>query len=73
MRIKFKRGDIFSEVSKTVFSFNKREAKVYYYAFLHALKRDTCIRPPKNNCLFIIPARTEFSARTNLFFIYFIL
>jgi hypothetical protein len=28
---------------KQAFSFNKREAKVYCYAFLHVLKRDTCI------------------------------
>jgi hypothetical protein len=29
---------------KQAFSFNKREAKVYCYAFLHVLKRDTCIK-----------------------------
>jgi hypothetical protein len=40
-------GDIFSEVSKQAFSFNKREAKVYCYAFLHVLKRDTCIQHEK--------------------------
>jgi hypothetical protein len=45
-------GDIFSEVSKTgsqkqAFSFNKGEAKVYCYAFLHVLKRDTCIKHEK--------------------------
>jgi hypothetical protein len=45
----------FSEVSKTVlvkcqkqaFSFNKREAKVHCYAFVHVLKRDTCIKHEK--------------------------
>jgi hypothetical protein len=40
---------------------------------LHPLNNEsqiTEVRPPKNNCLFIIPARTEFSARTNLFFIF---
>jgi hypothetical protein len=44
------RGDIFSEVSKTGISFNKREAKVYCYVFLHVLKRerDTCIKHEKN-------------------------
>jgi hypothetical protein len=29
---------------KQTFSFNKREAKVYCYAFLHVLTRDTCIK-----------------------------
>jgi hypothetical protein len=29
---------------KEAFSFNKREAKVYCYAFLHDLKIDTCIK-----------------------------
>jgi hypothetical protein len=34
-------GEIFSvKCQKQAFSFNKREAKVYCYAFLHALKRD---------------------------------
>jgi hypothetical protein len=32
---------------KQAFSFNKREAKVYCYAFLHVLKRDTCIKHEK--------------------------
>jgi hypothetical protein len=29
---------------KQAFSFNKREAEVYCYAFLHVLKRDACIK-----------------------------
>jgi hypothetical protein len=33
---------------KQAFSFNKREAKVYFYAFLHVLKRDTCINHEEN-------------------------
>jgi hypothetical protein len=33
-------GEIF-----LVKGFNKSDAKVYCYAFLHALKRDTCIKP----------------------------
>jgi hypothetical protein len=33
---------------KQAFSFNKREAKVYCYAFLHVLKRDTCITHERN-------------------------
>jgi hypothetical protein len=33
---------------KQAFSFNKREAKVYCYAFLHVLKRDPCIKHEKN-------------------------
>jgi hypothetical protein len=37
-------GNIFSEVTKSGISFNKREAKVYCYAFLHVLKRDACIK-----------------------------
>jgi hypothetical protein len=32
---------------KQAFSFNEREAKVYCYAFLHVLKRDTCIKHEK--------------------------
>jgi hypothetical protein len=32
---------------KQAFSFIKREAKVYCYAFLHVLKRDTCIKHEK--------------------------
>jgi hypothetical protein len=32
---------------KQAFSFNKREANVYCYAFLHVLKRDTCIKHEK--------------------------
>jgi hypothetical protein len=32
---------------KQAFSFNKREPKVYCYAFLHLLKRDTCIKHEK--------------------------
>jgi hypothetical protein len=32
---------------KQAFSFNKKEAKVYCYAFLHVLKRDTCIKHEK--------------------------
>jgi hypothetical protein len=57
-RIKFKRpkmhiattmtrrlGEIFLvKCQKQAFSFLKREAKVYCYAFLHVLKRDTCIK-----------------------------
>jgi hypothetical protein len=37
-------------VSKTVIFLqliNKREAKVYCYAFLHVLKRDTCTKHEK--------------------------
>jgi hypothetical protein len=37
-------GDICVKCQKQAFSFNKREAKVYFYAFLHVLKRDTCIK-----------------------------
>jgi hypothetical protein len=37
--------EIFLEkCQKQAFSFNKREAKVYCYAFLHVLKIDTCIK-----------------------------
>jgi hypothetical protein len=37
-------GEIFLvKCQKQAFSFNKREAKVYCYAFLHVLKRDACI------------------------------
>jgi hypothetical protein len=36
------------EWQKQAFSFNKSEAKVYCYAFLHVLKRDTCIKHEKN-------------------------
>jgi hypothetical protein len=32
---------------KQAFFFNKREAKVNCYAFLHVLKRDTCIKHEK--------------------------
>jgi hypothetical protein len=32
---------------KQAFSFNKKEAKVYCYAFLHVLKSDTCIKHEK--------------------------
>jgi hypothetical protein len=32
---------------KQAFSINKREAKVYCYAFLHVLKKDTCIKHEK--------------------------
>jgi hypothetical protein len=32
---------------KQAFSFNKREAKVYCYAFLHVFKRDTSIKYEK--------------------------
>jgi hypothetical protein len=32
---------------KQAFSFNKSEAKVYCYAFLHVLKRDTFIKHAK--------------------------
>jgi hypothetical protein len=34
----------FVKCQKQSFSFNKREAKVYCYAFLHVLKRNTCIK-----------------------------
>jgi hypothetical protein len=34
-------------------------------------QQGTAGKAPKNKCLFIIPARTEFSARTNLFFIFY--
>jgi hypothetical protein len=38
-------GEIFLvKCQKQAISFNKREAKVYSYAFLHVLKRDTCIK-----------------------------
>jgi hypothetical protein len=37
---------------KQEFSFNKRDAKVYCYAFLHVLKRDTCIKYEKNIIFF---------------------
>jgi hypothetical protein len=38
-------GEIFLvKCQKQAFSFNKREAKVYCYALLHVLKRDTCIK-----------------------------
>jgi hypothetical protein len=41
-------GEIFLvKCQKQAFSFNKREAKVYCYAFLHVLKRDTCIMHEK--------------------------
>jgi hypothetical protein len=43
-------GEIFLvKCQKQAFSFNKREAKreVYCYAFLHVLKRDTCIKHDK--------------------------
>jgi hypothetical protein len=33
---------------KQALSFNKREAKVYCYAFPHVLKRDTCIKHENN-------------------------
>jgi hypothetical protein len=52
-RIKFKRpkkhvattmthrlGEIFVKCQRQAFSFNKRETKVYCYAFLHVLKRE---------------------------------
>jgi hypothetical protein len=39
---------ILVKCQKQAFSFNKREAKVYCYAFLHVLKRDTCIKHGKN-------------------------
>jgi hypothetical protein len=38
-------GEIFLvKCQKQEFSFNKREAKVYCYTFLHLLKRDTFIK-----------------------------
>jgi hypothetical protein len=41
-------GEIFLvKCQKQAFSFNQREAKVYCYAFLHVLKRDTCIKHEK--------------------------
>jgi hypothetical protein len=41
-------GEIFLvNCQKQAFSFNKREAKVYCYAFLHVLKRDACIKHEK--------------------------
>jgi hypothetical protein len=41
-------GEIFLvKCQKQAFSFNKREAKVYCFAFLHVLKRDTCIKHEK--------------------------
>jgi hypothetical protein len=43
-------GKIFLvKCQKQAFSFNKWEAKVYCYAFLHVLKRDTCINHEKTN------------------------
>jgi hypothetical protein len=45
-------GEIFLvKCQKQAFSFNKREAKVYCYAFLHVLKRDTCIKHEKLLCI----------------------
>jgi hypothetical protein len=36
-----------AKCQKQAFSFNKREAKLYCYAFMHVLKRDTCIKHEK--------------------------
>jgi hypothetical protein len=59
-RIKFKRpikhvrlGEIFLVTCrKQAFSFNKREAKVYCYAFLHVLKSDAFIKHEEKNIFF---------------------
>jgi hypothetical protein len=41
-------GEIFLvKCQKQAFYFNKREAKVYCYAFMHVLKRDACIKHEK--------------------------